>query len=373
MAFKLLRLIFKVGRFTATTPTSIDTKEESVCQKIYISLVFAALTFGLVITIINNNYFQEDIHMKIAISYLTEFNLYSFSFYTMVVLNLWKREQWYDLIESLSVVKKKTKMWKIGKRKVPYYLGFVVNNIFYILTDSYDNYSWFTHYGWEFFKRFNVRLIQLFLQFFFKLLLFEILRIILANYKKLNQCLKNKNISLVHLRRVVKTVCLLQRTVDIFNDLFGLPFALLVSFTTFEVLNYILFALYYQGDISLTENIILATLRLHPSIVSSCVKPLDSLIHLCFQIWTVVLLIMCDSVSCEAKEILSTIDELRFSIDGINQKEEQELFMLTDYVKENLPVFTAAGYFTLAKPTILNMSATVANFLIVVVQVTNKI
>jgi hypothetical protein len=94
---------------------------------------------------------------------------------------------------------------------------------------------------------------------------------------------------------------------------------------------------------------------------------------LCFQVWTVVLLIMCDSVSCEAKEILSTIDELRFSIDGINQKEEQELFMLTDYVKENLPVFTAAGYFTLAKPTILNMSATVANFLIVVVQVTNKI
>jgi hypothetical protein len=70
-------------------------------------------------------------------------------------------------------------------------------------------------------------------------------------------------------------------------------------------------SLHYFLPLLLQKHIILAIFRLHPSIDSSHVNGLDCFIQLCFQIWKVVLLVMCDSVRSEA-------------INGINQREEQE-------------------------------------------------
>ncbi|KAJ3643974.1 hypothetical protein Zmor_026653 [Zophobas morio] len=360
MGFKLLRLICKVGRFVASAPSSVQAKHESTCQKCYIVLVFIALCFGLLMTIINNNFYLNDIQMKMLVSYLTEFNLFAFSVYTILVINFWKRGTWCQLMEHLLVIKKRTQKSATKNKKRPYYLGFVLIHVVYIFAEVYISYSWSIPHGWKsYFKKFNVRLIQLYLQMFQKLLIYAILSTLLVRYKRINVLLTSKisrNISIVFLRRNVKTLCRLKKTIDIFVELYGLPIALIVLFTTFEMLNYILFALYYEGNISFANNIFLAVLRLAPTIVG-----------------TSTILVMCDSISDESNKIRSLMYEISCMAENLTTKEEQELFELIEYVEENVPIFSAAGYFIIGKATILNIAATVVNFLIVVLQVTNKI
>lgn len=78
-----------------------------------------------------------------------------------------------------------------------------------------------------------------------------------------------------------------------------------------------------------------------------------------------------DYVQEEGQKVLTLVYKIRCS-GNYTKKEEKQLSELIEYVEENLPVFNF-GYFNLGKPTILRIFATVANFLIVVVQLTNKV
>lgn len=79
---------------------------------------------------------------------------------------------------------------------------------------------------------------------------------------------------------------------------------------------------------------------------------------------------MCDSVTQEARKILAEIYNYRFR-HNLTLTEEKELKELTKYVEENIPIFSAGGYFNITKSTLLDMTLTVANFLIVALQVQN--
>lgn len=267
MGFKLLRLICTIGRWLAITPSSIDTLTEPLYQKIYILTVFILLSYGLIMTIINNNFFRNEVYTKIIVAYLTEFNLYIFSFYIMIVLNIYRRQLWHSLMQNLKIVKNKTKKTRKEKSKISYYFLFLCYLFLYLCGEFYIDYKWFIISGREYFSKFNVRLIQLFFITFYKFLWFEIVDTVRVRYKRVQKNLQNK-ISIYNLQKQVKILCLLRKTLNIFSEIFQFPIVLVVCFTTFEFLNYILFALYVPRRLSLFESVVLAILRLGPTIVS---------------------------------------------------------------------------------------------------------
>ncbi|EFA05777.2 gustatory receptor 52 [Tribolium castaneum] len=304
----------------------------------YIFVVLGLLTCGLISTTITNNFYLGDIYMKIVVAYLTELNLYIFSLYVLVVVNLRQRKRWYLLMRHLEIIKIKIKVPKKKGWKLPYFSKFWGFCFLTLLCEALVDFRWAFLFGWRYLNKFNVRLVQIFFTNYYKFMLCVVLNTFRVCYQKIRH---QKT-----LNETVQIFVQLRQTIDVFNEIFQFPIALMVAFTTFEVLNYILFTLYVKIEVSVFESIVLASLRLGPTVV-----------------WTTVLLLLCDYVRQEGEKIVTLFYEMRL--------QNYELFELTEYVEENLPVLTA-GYFRLGKPTILRMFATVANFVIVVVQVTNK-
>lgn len=77
---------------------------------------------------------------------------------------------------------------------------------------------------------------------------------------------------------------------------------------------------------------------------------------------------LCDEVTEEAKKLQKLMYEIRKTYTKSTQEERKELYELTEVVSENLPRFSAAGYFLVGKSIFLKMLETTAYFLIIVLQ-----
>lgn len=75
---------------------------------------------------------------------------------------------------------------------------------------------------------------------------------------------------------------------------------------------------------------------------------------------------MSELVSEEAKIIALACCDFQWNLSEPDQ--ESQLLDLIDCINENLPEFSAAGYFSLGKSTIMNIAATILNFIIFVIQ-----
>lgn len=359
MGFKTVELIFKMGKFLAVTPSSTNTKNESFSQQIYILCVFVFFVLASISSLIENNFFKEDNPMKFTMAYIVETVLDGFNFYTMITLNFSKRSLWFDLFRNLS---KKIKVESSGGKKLSGKISFFVSNAIYGVFLSYCSCLWFTHIQWSFFARYGLRELQIYVQFFFKLLTNEILKMFLVRYKRLNSLLKthlsyrrrlkniSKTIPLKLIRQTVTHMIFLRTTQEMFNDLFGWPLLLIVAYTTVQFLNAILF-MFSDVPFSPSETFILLGGRFAT-----------------ITVVTVRMILLCDDVSREARKIFLQVYQIRWLFEDASPKQRKELYELTEVVGENLPEFTAAGFFHIGRSNLLSVLETSASFLMVVLQ-----
>jgi hypothetical protein len=70
MDFHLLDVILSAGKFFALTPPSTKRHTHTFTHKIYKVLVFAVLTSGVAISIVNRNFYRNFLHIKATVTLL---------------------------------------------------------------------------------------------------------------------------------------------------------------------------------------------------------------------------------------------------------------------------------------------------------------
>ncbi|XP_068901881.1 uncharacterized protein [Tenebrio molitor] len=201
-------------------------------------------------------------------------------------------------------------------------------------------------------------------------------------------------------------------TVDLINDIFGWPLALIISYTTLYILNNldfvfqnslipddkiafkiladtILVLLTFTGtsvviitcDLILRETETMLTksyvLRRHTEMLSpkekekliqfSDKKEILSLIF-SLQYHTVTVIFSCDLVLKEAEEMLLKSYKLRRKTEHLSANDRKELKRFSNAIVQNFPKFSAQRFFDIDRSTILSILGTVITFFIIMVQ-----
>jgi gustatory receptor len=354
----MIKVTFSVGKWLAVTPATLDVTSPTLFRKIYSLFVVTILTVLMIYAIINKHFYRDFMQVKSAVCLLTDINLFIFNVVTVMSVVFWKNQQWKHLTNNLKLIeanaeKKSTRICK-----------FVTLHILVFTTIIGSNCFWVKIHGFTFVKQYEILYFQIYLQCFYCLLLSEILTPILASYRHLFHVLSDaKMMSPPKIRSDFYT---LKDTVNVFNDIFGWPIALLISYTIFKVLIFLDHALImsylYKNDEVLVI-LLLDGLTIAVTFVSRCSIRLNLYI-VCLQGSPVLLILMCDAVSNESRKILELSRKLKWELDS----NTSELSKLTDFVQEHLPVFSAARFFTIDRGTILSVLGSVTSFFIVMIQ-----
>jgi hypothetical protein len=252
MDFHLLDVILSAGNFFALTPPSTKRHTHTFTHKIYKVLVFAVLTSGVAISIVNRNFYRNFLHIKATVTLLLDLVLYAFNAYTMIVFNFWKRHSWDNLFGKLSA--SNFAQIKSGTN----FKYFLAAHLVHLSIASYTVFVACQKDCLEFFKQYNVEFVQGYLLFLYKCLLFAVAQMVLTRYKDLNKSVSDQmrqrsrptgRVLLLQIKKVEHSFCLLRKTVAVFNDMFGWPFALIISHTSLELLDIIDSTIYPERDI----------------------------------------------------------------------------------------------------------------------------
>lgn len=261
MSLKLLSLIFKIGNILALTPSSLELKKIKVIRTLYILTNFALLTAGHVYSLFENDFFFEYIHIKVVLCFLNEFSIYGLNFYCIIIIGLFKREVWKYLIENLHAT---SYLVKEKKSKLPYYFNFVLITTLHIASSLYVIYIGLKIDGLLYIRQDAMAHYPIFLDFFNKFVFCTVLEMLLLRYKGLQRILEtflekgnqHSKVPTILMKNMSYTMCFLNKTVAIYNDLFAWPTFLIISFTTLEILNVIDFAMFYHQDLEIYDNIV---------------------------------------------------------------------------------------------------------------------
>jgi gustatory receptor len=268
MSFKLLRLICKLGQILALTPPSIEVKRNTFGRKLYILAVCALVTSGVIFSAIKKNFYRQHIHIKIVVCFLNDFTLNGLFFYATIILGLRKRHLWKSLFNNFERTGYLTKLIN-DKNTAPYYLGFLAANFIHLVQASYVAFVWFQIDGFDCFARNVVKTVQLYTQFFYTFLLCVLCNMLLARYKGLKSLLEtymqqNSQLTKVYrsaeiplnlIKKTEYTMCLLKKSVDTYNEMFGWPMFLIISYTAIEILNTIDDAIFHSDVLPLIHMI----------------------------------------------------------------------------------------------------------------------
>ncbi|XP_068901834.1 uncharacterized protein [Tenebrio molitor] len=366
MSFKLLQLFFTFGKILALTPSSTDPEKQST-SKIYSVVVFSVLTLASLASLQSKRFYMHFIHIRTIISYLTDFSFFGFHFCVIVVVSFWKREQWSELLDNLRVVENLTGVRKSCESRFTRYGGVVAAHAVYFTVTFYAVGFWYRISNTLYFQQHAVRQIEHYIQFFYKYVLAILLKMILEKYQEVNvllttllqyrQKLRTDFFSvydplLFNLKKTEYALCLLKRTVNIFNDLFGWPIFFIILHTTFQILNHVSYAIFNTTGFHLLV-VVAASLSLT-------------------LVMTVIVIFMCDRVVQEAEKIVPLTYQLRWCYKSGTREEKQELYEFSNFVTENLPSFSAANFFLLQKSTVLSILSTVSTVIIIMIQFAGK-
>jgi hypothetical protein len=115
------------------------------------------------------------------------------------------------------------------------------------------SYVFTQRHSWDFYKKYAVEYVQLYVQFFFTFLICSILRLFKSRYRSINHVL-TRNISIIRkldrqsfskgfplhfLRKIRYDLSVLKEAVDSYNNIFGWPIFLTMVFVNLQVLIYL--------------------------------------------------------------------------------------------------------------------------------------
>nr|XP_015836271.1 PREDICTED: uncharacterized protein LOC107398053 [Tribolium castaneum] len=317
MGLETIELMTKVGQVLAIGPPRNCPKFP---QKFYILVIFTSQCFFALVSIVKNDFFQQDNVIKMTIAYIIEILLAGFGFYVGIVLNFARRRQWFELLEGFSTVEGPKSLAKF----------YCLNFLYFVLTTVYV-YLWFGYAQWDFFVRYGFREVQLYYQFFYKLFLIELIGLFLAEYRNVSlvliKFLKHRRrlqnitskVPLRLVRQTTKIILRLKNSGMIFNHLFGWPVAIILAFTTLQLLNLTLYSF---------SNVRVTTID---SVVFFLIKITTTFI------WTSEFILLCHRVT-EVQKITELIYDVRKHIASLDQR--RRIVRLTELLRK-LPDFRA--------------------------------
>lgn len=154
----------------------------------------------------------------------------------LLILNIYtisttltKKSQWCQLLVNL----------KVGKNYNLNVVSFIIANIFFHSIHLYSTFVFSEIIGVEYLEQYGIEYLQLYSQFIVYFLMYTILKILLLRYTQLKKSLAEERRPTLSLEVIQDQILILKETVDAFNDIFGWPFLLLISFTSFQIMVYL--------------------------------------------------------------------------------------------------------------------------------------
>ncbi|EFA05781.1 gustatory and pheromone receptor 39a [Tribolium castaneum] len=341
----LLRLIVTIGEFFAMTPSRPKTR-----AKIYALCVVTALVTPSALSII---YYRQPIYAKISetksiVAMVMGTIVNAFSCYTVLAPVLCKRQQYCQLMSKL-----------LGNHQLVYnchtFGRFLAPNLTYLLVALYSGYVWTDILGFGYFREYLAEAVQLYFQFYYTYFLCVIVCIFRGKYRNINllltEQLQNRRF---FAKKMEGLVCSIKELNMIFNEFFGWPIIMIILYSSLMVLNYIdeVFNNNFGYDKKQYIGVVVANVG----------------VAFMINVGTVTLILSCDAVLEEVKTTLL----LAYKIRQVFPNEKKNISEFINVVLNNYPDFSAAGFFSINKTTLLQIIGNVTTFFIIIIQFNNK-
>jgi hypothetical protein len=223
-------------------------------------VLFALLTFALVKVLIYKKFYTNFSYIKMVLALLSQLCIYSLSFYCMVVMNLSKKLSWERFLNSLN----STSHLIQSNEKSTVFLNFIVIllNLLHLATSGCVVYILCANNIADYLSKNLIFHVEIYLQFFHKLLFYVIVNMILSRYRGLRNVLldhakatNKQTLHLVFIKRVEYTMRVLKETVDIYNSMFAWPNFFIMSVSVLAALSIIDYTLFRNNQINIYEAI----------------------------------------------------------------------------------------------------------------------
>jgi gustatory receptor len=226
MDLTTLQSLLRVGEILAITP-SLTTTKKTFTKKCYDVAVLTVFTVGLSYSLYNRTSFYPRLNIfKLIIRVLQDLCLCMLSYYILVGVHFRKKE-WSHLISNLKSV-------QTSKRT--YTRSVIVAHLVYCPIILYTSWLWFRILKAAYFKNFIIELSQFYMSFFYNILIVVVLKMILSRYDHIKGMLTKQNEKLCVLKQCKCDIYRLKESVDVFNDIFGWPLFLIISYSVLRIL-----------------------------------------------------------------------------------------------------------------------------------------
>ncbi|RZC36967.1 7tm 7 domain containing protein [Asbolus verrucosus] len=352
MGLELLNLVLKVGNFVAITPSPaiLCRREVKSCHFLHQILIIGLVACDATLSIFLD-FRKNYIFVRTTAKVLMHLTLCAFNCWIVLDVSV-KREIWVQLMDNLKTTDYLTK-FQNERRKGPFYLKFLLIHVAILVISVYVSYYYWGYLSeLEYWQQCTTSTLVHYMLYLYSFYIYVILKMIRARYKGFRTYLQQKITRDRHLPLMEMQIItyLMNESVSIFNEIFGKSINLLISYTTFFLINYLDYNIsnpFSDGEVF--HKITAETLNF--------LKPF---------VPTVILILSCDSIVEESETIFLLM--YKWCSNCVNSKGREELYRFANFVQKNRPEFNAAGYFTIHKSTILSMLGTVVTFLIVLLQ-----
>ncbi|CAH1380236.1 unnamed protein product, partial [Tenebrio molitor] len=235
-----IKTIFSFGSLLALTPPKIQDLTITTPRKLYTVAMFLLHLIGLSTILVSKKWqFSQSMFLSSVLRILHEAVLFTCSFYTLIVVGLTKRRQWFLLVRHLGRVE-----CEINNAK-SLYMIFFVSNAIYLAVSVYTVSVWTRALGVRFVNTYIFELLPVYSQFFITVSICVILKMIQSRYKHQKILLirhftqARKQLSYLILLKIKRSLLVLKDAVDLFNDIFGWNILLSIFFGALRSLIYI--------------------------------------------------------------------------------------------------------------------------------------
>lgn len=283
----------------------------------------------------SRNFYWNRHIIIILICISTDLSLYIFNIYVLFSLNFWKKNERKTFVKHLRRDKQKNTR--------SFYLKFFILVLIDITIFACQIYYTPTNRKEIYLKSYTLRHIEGYIQLIFYYFICTVLSIIIKRYQLL-QIQLSQNVSL---EKIWLGMFFQKKSLEIFNQIFGLPLLFMLSYTFFSSLFCISTFLFLNYEIKQTVLMLLIFFR--------------SLVP------TLIMLYLCGCVKEEHKKIVLATYKIRWSFEHQKQTDQE----VVNLIRNSAVKITTADFFNLDKGTILSLVNTVVSFIIVVVQFKN--
>lgn len=236
MRSKSLNILFAIMKILTIIPFNSTTKTANILQKLYFCILMSITTFLTITSLINNGWYSNFNHIKMTVNILIHLNSLIFNFDTTMSVIFWKKTKWQNFLEKFNHIITN------NNNRVERNATVAIVSIFVaFLGIIWIYYFWANYFiATYYFPRYNVVYFHFFLLFVYSTFISFLTSLIYLEYKQLNEVLC-KDFSKTKFNLIIKTTeqsfLFLKDVVDIFNDIFGWPLALIILYTTLYLLN----------------------------------------------------------------------------------------------------------------------------------------